>query len=39
MKQSLNQLARVDSAILQAMEARYLASLRSDVLRERLSGS
>ena len=39
MKQSLNQLAGVDSAILQAMEARYLASLRSDVLRERLSGS
>ena len=36
MKQSLNQLGQVDRAILEAIEARFLASLQSDELRRRL---
>ena len=37
MKQSLNQLVQVDSAILDAIEVRFLASLQSEALRERLA--
>ena len=37
MKQSLNQLAAVDEAVLRAIEGRYLASLGSPALRARLA--
>lgn len=37
MKQSLNELGRVDPAVMAALEARYLTSLRSDVLKARLA--
>jgi enoyl-CoA hydratase/carnithine racemase len=36
MKQSLNQLAAADAEVLRSIEARYLASLGSDALRDRL---
>lgn len=37
MKQSLNQLAQVDSAILDDLHARFLASLQSEALQQRLA--
>lgn len=37
MKQSLNQLAQVDSAILDSLHARFLASLQSEALEQRLA--
>lgn len=37
MKESLNQLAQVDSAILDSLHARFLASLQSDALEQRLA--
>jgi enoyl-CoA hydratase/carnithine racemase len=37
MKRSLNELSRVDPAILQSIEARFLASLQSEALHRRLS--
>ncbi len=37
MKESLNQLAAVDGEVLRAIEARYLASLTSEALRQRLA--
>lgn len=39
MKRSLNQLGQVDPAILDAIQERFLASLRSDALQQRLSGA
>jgi enoyl-CoA hydratase/carnithine racemase len=37
MKQSLNRLAQVDSAILDSLHARFLASLQSETLKQRLT--
>jgi methylglutaconyl-CoA hydratase len=37
MKRSLNQLAAVDPAVLDDIQARFLASLRSDALHQRLA--
>ena len=39
MKQSLNQLSQVESGILDSMERRFLASLQSDALKERLAAA
>jgi len=39
MKRSLNQLAQVDSAILESIEARFLTSLQSDALQQRLAAA
>jgi len=39
MKRSLNQLARVDSAILDSIHARLLASLQSEALQQRLAAA
>jgi len=37
MKRSLNELTHVDSAILEGIHARFLASLQSDALQQRLA--
>ena len=39
MKRSLNQLGQVDSTILESLEARFLASLQSDALQQRLAAA
>ncbi len=39
MKRSLNQLAQVDSSILEPIEARFLESLQSDALQQRLAAA